>query len=292
MGPLIDFALGNWLLMHRLDDPRRHRAVARACAVVVALCLFAGLPTTASATTLVVLVSRRAIVVGADSLRTLAGGGTESVCKIHDRDGVVFAFAGAVSSDRFDATTTAERELAGSGDLAQKARRIADALQAGLVQHFKTRRIESTRRELIDGQRGRPVTGFVATLVDGKPQGFLVLVLAAGGEQGVTLTTKVEPLDTLGPDQAIFLSSQHQEVIEAASRSVPAKSRASVEQLVTAAGDLVTLDLRLEAEQSPALRRSGPPASIAVLDRDGFRFTDPGVCAPAVGHVGRSPAAR
>jgi hypothetical protein len=279
--------------MRPLDDPRRHRAAARACAVVVALCVVAALVPTAAATTLVVLVGRRAIVVGADSMRTLAGGGTESVCKIHDRDGVVFAFAGAVSSDRFDATTIATRELAGSGDLGQKARRIADALQVGLVEHFKTRRLEDIRRELVDGQRGRPVTGFVAALVDGKPQGFLVLVLAdtAPSATGVTLTTKVEPLDTLGPDQAIFLSSQHQEVIESANRSVSAKARASVEQLTTAAGDLVNLDLRLEGERSPQRRKSGPPVSIAVLDRDGFRFTTAGVCPPADG-VRRSPAGR
>jgi hypothetical protein len=256
------------------------------------LCLLTALAPAASATTLVVLVSRRAIVVGADSMRTLAGGGTERVCKIHDRDGVVFAFAGAVSADRFDATTIAERELAGSGDLAQKARRIADALQAGLVEHFRTRRIEGTRRELVDGQRGRPVTGFVAALVDGKPQGFLVLVLADDAAAGVTLSTRVEPLDTLGPDQAIFLSSQHQEVIARANRSVSAKARASVGELVTAASDLVNLDLRLEAERHPAQRKSGPPASIAVLDRDGFRFTDPGVCPPSPRHAGRSPAAR
>jgi hypothetical protein len=278
--------------MHRLDDPRRPRVAARVCAVVVALCAVAAGVSSAAATTLVVLVGRRAIVVGADSMRTLAGGGTESVCKIHDRDGVVFAFAGAVSSERFDATTIAERELAGSGDLAQKARRIADALQIGLVEHFKTRRIDGTRRELIDGQRGRPVTGFVAALVDGKPQGFLVLVLADGGGNGVTLTTQVEPLDTLGPDQAIFLSSQHQEVIETANRSVSAKARASVAQLVTAAGDLVHLDLRLEAQRTPDQRRSGPPVSIAVLDRDGVRFTDPGVCLPIARQAGRSAGAR
>jgi hypothetical protein len=278
--------------MQRPNGTRRHRAAARACAVVVALCVLTILGPNASATTLVVLVSRRAIVVGADSMRTLAGGGTESVCKIHERDGVVFAFAGAVSSERFDATTIAERELAGRGDLAQKARRIADALQVGLVEHFKTRRIEGTRRELIEGQRGRPVTGFVAALVDGKPQGFLVLVLADGGARGVTLTTKVEPLDTLGPDQAIFLSSQHQEVIETANSSVSAQARASVEELVTAAGNLVNLDLRLEGERSPQQRKSGPPASIAVLDRDGFRFTDPGVCAPVAPGAGRRLAAR
>jgi hypothetical protein len=278
--------------MLRLDDPRRHRVTAGACAVVVAVCVLAALVPPAAATTLVVLVGRRAIVVGADSMRTLAGGGTESVCKIHDRDGVVFAFAGAVSSDRFDATTIAERELAGSGDLAQKARRIADALQVGLVEHFKTRPIDGTRRELIDGQRGRPVTGFVAALVDGKPQGFLVLVLAAGGANGVTLTTKVEPLDTLGPDQAIFLSSQHQQVIEAASRSVSTKARARVEQLVTAAGDLVNLDVRLEGERSPRERKSGLPVAIAVLDRAGFRFTNPGVCTSDAPRAGRSPAVR
>jgi hypothetical protein len=278
--------------MHRLDAPRRHRAAARACAVAVALCVLAALVTPVSATTLVVLVGRRAIVIGADSMRTLAGGGIESVCKIHHRDGIVFAFAGAVSSERFDATTIAERELAGSGDLAEKAQRIADALQVGLLEHFKTRPLEGTRRELIDGQRGRPVTGFVAALVDGKPQGFLVLVLAAAATNDVTLTTKVEPLDTVGPDQAIFLSSQHQQVIEAANRSVSAKVRASVEQLLTAAAHLVNLDLRLEAERSPRERKSGPPVAIAVLDRDGFRFSDPGVCAPASPHVGRSLAAR
>jgi hypothetical protein len=267
--------------MQRRHSSRCHVAAARVAAI--AILVLAALAPPVSATTLVVLVSRRAIVVGADSMRTLAGGGRETVCKIHDRDGVVFAFAGAVSSERFDAAAIAERELAGGGDLAQQARRIADALQAGLIEHFKKQRIDGTRRELIEGHRGRPVTGFVAALVDGKPQGFLVLVLADGSGDGVTLSTRVEPLDTLGPDQAIFLSSQHQEVIERANRSVSARPRASVEELTTAAGDLVNLDLRLEAKRSPEQRRSGPPASIAVLDRDGFRFSDPGVCAPASG---------
>jgi hypothetical protein len=274
-------------VVQRRHSPRYHVAAVRVAAV--ALLVLAGLAPPVSATTLVVLVSRRAIVVGADSMRTMAGGGREAVCKIHDRDGVVFAFAGAVSSERFDAAAIAERELGGGGDLAQQARRIADALQAGLIEHFKKQRIDGTRRELIEGHRGRPVTGFVAALVDGKPQGFLVLVLADGSGNGVTLSTKVEPLDTLGPDRAIFLSSQHQEVIETANRSVSARPRASVEELATAASDLVNLDLRLEAERNPAQRRSGPPASIAVLDRDGFRFSDPGVCAPA---SGRRPVPR
>lgn len=257
---------------------------------VAALVVCAGVAP-ASATTLVVLVGKRAIVIGADSLRTLAGGGTDTICKIHDCDGVVFAFAGAVSSDRFDATTIATRELASPGDLAQKARRIADALQTGLVEHFKTRRVEGMRRELVDGQRGRPVTGFVAALVDGKPQGFLVMVLAESSINGVTLSTRVEPLDTLGPDRAIFLSSQHQEVIERANQTMGRNATASVPELVTAAGALVALDLSLESTRDAAQRKSGPPASVAVLDRDGFRFTDVGVCRPGTSGR-RSPAGR
>ena len=113
-------------------------------------------PQPAETTTLVVLVSRRAIVIGADSMRTLASGGTESVCKIHARDGVVYGFAGAVSSARFDATAIAARELVGGGALGEKARRIADALQAGLVEHFRTHRIArpaSCRRSAAPGHR-------------------------------------------------------------------------------------------------------------------------------------------
>ena len=269
----------------------RHAFARRIRRVLVAVVAGLAIACPAAATTLVVLVGKRAIVIGADSMRTLAGGGTESVCKIHDRSGVVFAFAGAVSSDRFDATTIASRELAGPGDLVAKATRIADALQAGLVEHFKTRRIDGTRRELIDGQRGRPVTGFIAALVDGKPQGFLVLVLATPAANGVTLSTQVESLDTMGPDRAIFLSSQHQAVIERANRTMRGNATASVPALITAAGELVALDLTLEAGRAVAQRKSGPPASVAVLDRDGFRFTDPGVCQP-VGDGRRTPAAR
>ncbi len=235
----------------------------------------------AAATTLIVLVSRRAIVVGADSMRTLAGGGTEAVCKINRTGDVVFGFAGAVSSERFDATRIAARELAREGDLRQQATRIADALQAGLVEHFRTRRIDRTRRELVEGQRGRPVTGFIATLVDGRPEGFLILVLAAAAGDDVTLTTQVDPLDTLGPDRAIFLSSQHQEVIENANRLMADRDNASVLELVSAARDLVSQDLALEAAREVTQRKSGPPVSIAVLERDGFRFVDAGVCAPA-----------
>jgi hypothetical protein len=275
--------------MHCRDTTQRRRVVARA-AVVVALVLAAIVPL--SATTLVVLVSRRAIVIGADSMRTLAAGGTAAVCKIHSTNDVVFGFAGAVSSEQFDATSIAARELAGRGDLGQKARRIADALQAGLIEHFKTRRIDRTRRELVDGQRGRPVTGFIAALVGGKPQGFLVLVLAEPTPDGVTLSTRVEPLDTAGPDRAIFLSSQHQEVIERANKVIADRDRATGEELVAAAGDLVTLDLTLEAARPVADRKSGPPATVAVLDREGFRFADPGVCVPATGTAGRSPGAR
>ncbi len=249
-----------------------------------ALCAIAALASPASATTLVVLVSHRAIVIGADSMRTLAGGGTEAVCKIHDSGQVVFGFAGAVSSDRFDAATIAARELAGRGTLAEKAARIAEALQAGLVEHFAPRQIDRTRRELVEGQRGRPVTGFVAALVDGRPQGFLVLVLAEGARDAVTLSTRVDPLDTRGPDRAIFLSSQHQEVIERANQAMD-RASASVPELVAAAGELVGLDLSLEAGRRVDQRKSGPPLSVAVLDRDGFRFAIPGVCAAA-------PAAR
>jgi hypothetical protein len=262
--------------MHPHARAGRRRAITRT--VVGALLACGVLTRPARATTLVMLVGDRGIVIGADSLRTLAGGGTEAVCKIHDREGVVYAFAGAVSAERFDATAIAARELAGGGSLAQQARRIADGLQAGLVEHFRTRRIEGTRRELLDGQRGRPVTGFIATLVDGKPQGFLVLVLAEPAPNGVTLTTRVEPLDTQGSDRAIFLSSQHQEVIDRANGTMTGRSRASLGDLVAAAHQLVELDLGLEEARSGAQRKSGPPATVGVLDREGFRFAVPGVC--------------
>jgi hypothetical protein len=204
------------------------------------------------------------------------------VCKIHTRAGVVYGFAGAVSSDSFDAAAMAGRELAGSGDLAQKARRIADALQAGLLEHFGTRHIARARRELVEGQRGRPVTGFIAALVDGKPQGFLILVLADPAGDDVTLTTRVEPLDTLGPARAIFLSAQHEEVIQRANRAMSGQDRAPIPELVAAARDLVQLDFALEETRPAGQRRSGPPASIAVLDRDGLRFEERGIC-PATG---------
>jgi len=136
------------------------------------------------------------------------------------------------------------------------------------------------------------VTGFIAALVDGKPQGFLVLVLADPAPDGVTLTTKVDPLDTLGPNQAIFLSSQHQEVIDRANRTAADRDRATVPGLVAAAGELVRLDLSLEETRAVAERKSGPPATVAVLDRDGFRFADPGVCVAGTGPAPRSPRLR
>jgi hypothetical protein len=131
-----------------------------------------------SATTLVVLVSHRTIVIGADSMRTLASGGRESVCKIRQSNGVVYAFAGAVGSEAFDAAAIAATQIEGAGTLAEKAHRTAGALQAGLVEHFKSRPVDSSRRELLERHRGRPVTGFVAAMVDGKPEVWVVLVQA------------------------------------------------------------------------------------------------------------------
>jgi hypothetical protein len=92
------------------------------------------------------------------------------------------------------------------------------------------------------------------------------------------LTTRVDPLDTKGRDRAIFLSSQHPEVIEEANRSVSSREHASMPALVEAATRLVDLDLQLESGRSSALRKSGPPVTVAVLDRDGFRLAVPGVC--------------
>lgn len=135
------------------------------------------------------------------------------------------------------------------------------------------------------------MTGFIAAVVDGAPQGFLVLVLAAPTADAVTLTTKVEPLNTLGPDRAIFLSSQHQDVIARANETTTGRTRASAAELATAARELVTLDLSLEAARPIAQRKSGPPTAVAVLDRDGFRFTDAGVCAAVDGHRQRTPVA-
>jgi hypothetical protein len=106
--------------------------------------------------------------------------------------------------------------------------------------------------------------------------------LADPSGNDVTLTTKVEPLDTLGPDRAIFLSAQHQDVIQRANQAMSGQARASIPTLVTAARDLVKLDFALEQERPAAQRRSGPPASIAVLDRDGLHFEERGVC-PAGG---------
>jgi hypothetical protein len=88
------------------------------------------------------------------------------------------------------------------------------------------------------------------------------------------------------------LSSQHEEVIERANKVIADRARATGDELVAAAADLVTLDLTLEATRPVAERKSGPPATVAVLDRDGFRFVDAGVCVPAAGTAGRSPAAR
>lgn len=249
---------------------------------VVALagtCSFVLAPPPVQATTLVVLVSDRAIVIGADSMRTLAVGGSEAVCKIQYRGDVIYGFAGAVGSEQFEATAIAAQELSGGGTLAQKARRIADAVQAGLVRHFGSRRVEAMRRELLEWHRGRPVTGFIASLVDGRPQGFLVMVLAEGATGGVTLTTRVEPLDTAGPDRAIFLSTQHPDVIEQANGGLKT-GRAAVADLIVAAERLVDLDLRLEGQRSVGQRKSGPPVVVAVLDRDGFRLAVPGVCGP------------
>jgi hypothetical protein len=275
VGPLISMTHPDHRVLMRCPDVVRSLALialAGACSFVLGT-------TAVSATTLVVLVSDRAIVIGADSMRTLAAGGSEAVCKVQHRDGVIYGFAGAVGSEQFDAGAIAAQELAGGGTLAQKGRRIADALQAGLVLHFSTRPVEAMRRELLDRHRGRPMTGFVAGLVEGRPRGFLVMVRAEEASGGVTLTTRVEPLDTTGPDRAVFLSTQHPDVIEQANGGLR-NGRAAVGDLVAAARRLVDRDLQLEAQRKVTQRKSGPPVVVAVLDRDGFRLAVPGVCGP------------
>jgi hypothetical protein len=233
----------------------------------------------APATTLVLLVGDRAIVVAGDSMRTLANGSRESVCKIHHAGGAVFGLAGAVSAERFDGATIAAREIAAGGTLAEQAGRIAAALQESLAVIYKGTNAVVAQRELVAAHRGRPVTGFLAGLVDGKPQAWLVVVEAAPAPDGVTLTTRVEPVETGRRDRAVFLSPQHPEVIARADRLVGSRRRVPVAELVGAAEELMGVDLALEAKRPDAERRSGPPISIAVLDQAGFRFQTPGPCA-------------
>ena len=261
--------------MRRNADPRPSRATARAC-LAAALVLAASMP--AHATTLVVLVTGRAVIVGADSMRTLATGGRETVCKINHRDGVVFGFAGAVNAERFDAATVTAAEIAKGGTLAEQASRTAEALQAGLVAHFKGRDVDRTRRELVEAHRGRPVTGFIAGLVEGRPQVWLVMVRAEPAPDGVTLTTHVDQVDTKRPDRAVFVSPQHPDVIAHARERLGHKPRASVDDLVGAAAELVAMDVALDEQRAPKARKSGPPTTVAVLDDDGFRLVMPGEC--------------
>jgi hypothetical protein len=244
--------------------------------------LMAGGGPPAQATTLVVLVTGRAVVVGADSMRTLASGGRETVCKINHRDGVVFGFAGAVNAERFDAATVAAAEIARGGTLAEQASRTAEALQAGLAAHFKGRDIDRTRRELVEAHRGRPVTGFVAGLVEGRPQVWLVMVRAEPAPDGVTLKTHVDQLDTRRRDRAVFVSPQHEDVIARARERLGHRPRVSVDDLVGAAAELVAMDVALDEQRAPTARKSGPPTAVAVLDDSGFRLVMPGECAAAL----------
>jgi hypothetical protein len=234
--------------------------------------------TPADATTLIVLVNGRSVVVAADSMRTLANGGRESVCKIHYRDGVVFGFAGAVSTERFDASTVAADEIARGGTLAQQASRTADALQAALVAHFKGRDVNRTRQELVEAHRGRPVTGFLAALVKGRPHVWMVVLRAEPAADGVTLTTDIEQISTRQLDRAVFISSQHPDVIARARERLGHVRRASVKALVDAASELVALDIALDAQRATNARKSGPPIAVATVDRDGLLFVTPGVC--------------
>jgi hypothetical protein len=262
--------------MRRIGHPPPTRATTSAC-LAAALALAIGV-VPVQATTLVVLVTGRAVIVGADSMRTLASGGRETVCKINHRDGVVFGFAGAVNAERFDAATVAAAEIARGGTLAELASRTAEALQAGLVAHFKDRDVVRTRRELVEAHRGRPVTGFVAGVVKGRPHVWLVMVRAEPAPDGVTLTTHVDQLDTKRPDRAVFVSPQHQDVIVHARERLGHKPRASVDDLVGAAAELVAMDVALDEQRAPKSRKSGPPTTVAVLDADGFRLVMPGEC--------------
>jgi hypothetical protein len=261
--------------MRRPTDQRRSGAALRT-SLAAAILIAAAWP--AQATTLVVLVTGRAIVVGADSMRTLASGGRETVCKINHREGVVFGFAGAVNAERFDAATVAAAEIDRGGSLAEQASRTAEALQTGLVAHFKGRDVDRTRRELIEAHRGRPVTGFLAGLVKGRPQVWLVMVRAEPAPDGVTLTTHVDQLDTRRPDRAVFVSPQHQDVIARARQELGHRTRVSVDDLVGAAAELVAMDVALDEQRAPKARKSGPPTAVAVLDADGFRLVMAGEC--------------
>jgi hypothetical protein len=122
------------------------------------------------------------------------------------------------------------------------------------------------------------VTGFLAALVKGRPHVWMVVIHAEPAADGVTLTTHIEQLSTRQPDRAVFISSQHPDVIARARERLGKVRRASVHELVDAATELVTLDIALDAQRSAGARKSGPPIALATLDRDGLRFVTPGLC--------------
>lgn len=95
---------------------------------------------------------------------------------------------------------------------------------------------------------------------------------------GVMLTTHIEQLSTRQLDRAVFISSQHPDVIARARERLGKVRRASVNELVDAASELVALDIALGAQRATRARQSGPPIAMATLDRDGLRFVTPGAC--------------
>ena len=221
-----------------------------------------GDPTAAAATTLIVLVSDRAIVIGADSMRTWPG---------RNRSGLQDSRPGRRRlwlrrRRQRDQSTRRPSPPASSAVAATSRRRHAASLTRSRLAWSKTsdRADRGTRRELIDG------TGAAGHRVHcraggRKPQGFLVLVLAEPAADGVTLTTKVDPLDTPGPERAI-------PELAALGRDRPRqssderKARAAMRELVSAAGDLVRLDLvskKADASRiAGRVRRPASPCSI------------------------------
>jgi hypothetical protein len=87
------------------------------------------------ATTLVVLVGKHTVVIGADSLRT-GGGVSTAICKITRAGSMVFGFSGLTNAGQYDAISLARSEVSGVAPSEAVVDRALEAVRVGLAARY------------------------------------------------------------------------------------------------------------------------------------------------------------
>jgi hypothetical protein len=226
----------------------------RLLAFVVAWLIAASVVDPAAATSVVALRRGDTILIGADSLQTLTIGANRSVCKIAQGDGCFFAVIGPAWDPNHDLYQIGRTACASAPHIEDKTSNFLAALREPFAEMY----VWATHRG--PASIGKNLTVIVIGQNGGRP-----VALSSSYRADLTRDPQLRPVSELADGQLLLAGGDAlKQFVAGAARSAPPDAQ------------LIRRAIAFDAASRP--REVGGAISILEVDRDGARWTEPGLC--------------